>query len=410
MEIEWTRAEYRFLRNIAQEVDVLVDRCYRSDEFAAMFLHQHEGDLRKRIATLTEFMHQAGREGRNERVLISKLVMRMRKLLLDLQKQVFPGSSQSTAPPEKAMPVDGGERVSVAEFVENKETALSRSRRDGHQTPKMEIHERLFRSRTKSMIISETMQAKLGENSPEAQERLKRTFHTTLRNGTSPDQSRSSPQGTSSRLAKEWRSGRAGASPAQDVSPRGGDPHPKRYTKKKKTPTGPKAPPRALYHWEEGYTEQQEQDLAQERMDREEKYFHPQNHAKALRKIAKDPTFKTKHHNIGFGRKLAPKGTVRFDPKSSLYTSQYGSHERKRSKKHGTMEILMDFQIRLTKEEYETYKMLALSVPVERSTLHRQAVQEAAVQATRRLSNAGLPTDIDELAAVSAPGSTAVLV
>ena len=74
------------------------------------------------------------------------------------------------------------------------------------------------------------------------------------------------------------------------------------------------------------------------------------------------------------------------------------------------MEILMDFQIRLTKEEYETYKMLALSVPVERSTLHRQAVQEAAVQATRRLSNAGLPTDIDELAAVSAPGSTAVLV
>ena len=296
MEIEWTRAEYRFLRNIAQEVDALVDKCYRSEQFAEMFLLQHEGDLRKRIATLTEFMHQAGREGRDERVLISKLVMRMRKLLLDLQKRVYSGASQSSNSVDKSLtnvPTEGDNKVSVSKFIEEKETSLSMSRRDGKPN-KMQIHERLFRSRTKSMIISEAVEAKLGENSPLAQEKLKRSFHTTLRTGSSPDGSLLE-QSNTSRLAQEWRSGKTAR--GNEVSPKGGDPHPRRY-KKKAVQNIQKAAPKALYHWEEGYTENEEQRIMPEKAEREEKYFHAQNHAKELRNIAKDPTFKSKHHTI----------------------------------------------------------------------------------------------------------------
>ena len=49
------------------------------------------------------------------------------------------------------------------------------------------------------------------------------------------------------------------------MSPKGGDPHPIRYQKKKKKKKKKQSSPQALYHWEEGYTERQQQTMTQQR-------------------------------------------------------------------------------------------------------------------------------------------------
>jgi hypothetical protein len=437
-EIEWTPLEYRFVRNVAEETSVLVQKCSRSKEFASMFYRHHQNDLRARIQDLTKFMHRAGKEKRSERVLISKQILHLRKLMSTLQKEnamrmhdqkkknIVLEPSYSAPPPPPGVPLQQQEKLQQSEkntyaltsnnrshektnvnhdkqeaqhksnaltvVMENndgEEGATSHSNdkdsggkalRSGPQK-RMKPHERLFRQRTKSMIIAENIEKRWGNHgklkSPDANDKAKRNFETSLRGG------------RNSVLADEWRNNhKSSRSPKKDH----GNKKPvwncgKSVNKNVRKPSV--EPTEALYAWESRYVDgssskQEEPKHASERIDQ-------------LRQEANDPKFKMKKHNVAFGSKPTVKGAPRFDPKSLHKRTSYISRSNNTALNSGAARVLLDFAIVLNAQEFETYRMLALGVPLEKSALQRQAVKEAAKHATKRLSLSNVPANNDRV-------------
>jgi hypothetical protein len=386
--IDWTITDYRLVRNIAQETSALVDKCRQSKQFGNMFFRQHEQDLRDRIRDLTEFKHRATREGREERILINKQVIRLRQLLLDLQKEARqelsthekglasppPRLPASTVPlPPPPPPAIGDTAIVVVD-----DKAMTQDERKAQETSllagmeeKRKIHDRLFRSRTKSMVIADAIENKYGTHPFKKQEALKSTFHNTLRSA-KPSEARR-PPGQAEKTQVAWRHS---TSPPKNADGTTNNKMVKDLSQLTHCNDPDKHQP--LYRWEEGYDGSHDGGQHEESSK-----FHTSMKAKELRAIAQHPEFKLKHHNIGFGSRVPiPGDHSRFDPLITHHKQRKTSMVQQQ-----TMEVLLDFQIQLTREEYETYKLLGLGVPVERSATHNLAIKEAAAQAVHQLSD-----------------------
>ena len=422
-EIEWTPLEYRLVRNVAQETSVLVEKCNRSKEFASMFYRHHQNDLRTRIQDLTRFMHRAGKEKRNEKVLISKQILRLRQLMSSLQKENAlrlqemknnnkynnkknmnePSYSAPLPPPsteqqqqqqqqpekaytneeprveENALAVimkdsdnddDENSNRTTTQSSNTKSTGKKQIR-SGPQK-RMKPHERLFRQRTKSMIIAEDIEKRWGSHgklkSPNANDKSKRNYETSLRGG------------RNAVLADEWRTNhhkKKLRSPKKNKKPLWNSRKSIASRNVRKPSIEPKE---ALYAWESGYIE------GGSSSKHEEKKQYASARIDKLRKEANDPKFKMKKHNVAFGSKPTEKGAPRFDPKSLHRKTSYLKYSNNTALNSSSARVLVDFAIVLNEQEYETYKLLALGVPLEKSALQRQAVKEAAKHATKRLS------------------------
>ena len=400
-EIEWTPLEYRMVRNITQETSILVDKCKKSREFSVMFFRHHKDDLKQRIQALTQFMHRAGREKRPEKVLISKQILRLRQLLASLQKdnamQAQEYSANSTSQRTEPVVVAPKPPVQEKQIVsyshdekkltdknslenqlspsnsQNDYSSSQSQRRSGPQEI-LKPHERLFRQRTKSMIIAENIEKRFGKHgkqkSPNDHDKAKRYFESSLR------------EGRNSNLSEDWRSKSTkykGKSPQKEKKKPIWNSS-QNVTKNVTDIVEVKGP---LYSWEEGYDGV--------RGSNQEANLHASGRINALRKEANDPKFKMKKHNIAFGSKPTQRGAPRFDPKSLHRRTSDINHETS-----STARVLLDFSIVLNTQEYETYRMLAMGVPLEKSALQRQAVKEAAKHAAKRLSLTNAPAAIDK--------------
>eukprot|EP00944_MAST-04C_sp_MAST-4C-sp1_P000331 g331.t1 len=407
------------VRNITQETSILVDKCKKSREFSVMFFRHHKDDLKRRIQALTQFMYRAGREKRPEKVLISKQILRLRQLLASLQKDnamqvqdnIAKSMNQRTEPVGVAPRPFVQEKQIVTQAQEEKILSYKNTDHEGmlvahagakhgkdrheHQLSQKKLqnddtsgqsqqrsgpqeilkpHERLFRQRTKSMIIAENIEKRFGKRgklkSPNDHDKAKRYFESSLRGG------------RNSNLSEDWRSK---STKPKGKSPQKGNKKPiwnssQNLSKGVTDIAEVKGP---LYSWEEGYD-----DVGS---TSQQAILHASGRINTLRKEASDPKFKMKRHNIAFGSKPTERGAPRFDPKSLYRKVSQAKHVSS-----STARLLLDFSIVLNTQEYETYRMLALGVPLEKSALQRQAVKEAAKHATKRLSLTNFPATIDD--------------